>query len=78
MNVRAKFYVTTLHPNHGGKGGRVELVPVYSSDPGHENKAFWDATPSGKIEMYINNPDAFQFFAERLGGEYYVDFTPAL
>ena len=55
--------------------GTVGLSPVYSIDPGSENKAFWDATPSGSIEMQINNPDGFATF--ELGKEYYVDFTSA-
>lgn len=77
MSVRAKFYITTVAPSHGGKGGNVKLTPVYSSDPNHENKTFWDATPNGSIEMYIQNQAAFDFFTEKMGGEYYVDFTRA-
>jgi hypothetical protein len=77
--VRAKFFVSTLQPSQGGsKGGQVKLSPVYSADPEHENKAFWDATPSGEVTMYINNPVAFKFFMDHgLGSEFYVDFTPA-
>jgi hypothetical protein len=26
---------------------KVSMTPVYSTDPNHPNKAFWDATPSG-------------------------------
>lgn len=78
MAVRAKFYITTLESYHTANGGgSVKLRPVYSTDPNHENKAFWDATPGGEISMQINNPAAFQFFAGRLGKEFYVDFTEA-
>ena len=77
MSVRAKFYITTLEPSHGGKGGTVKLRPVYSSDPQHENKAFWDATPSGEIALQINNPQAFLYFTDRIGKEFYVEFTQA-
>ena len=52
------------------------MTPVYSSDPNHENKAFWDATPSGSITLWINNPAGFATF--EVGKEYYVDFTPAV
>lgn len=80
MTVRAKFYVTTLEPWYQqGKrsGGTVKLRPVYSQDPQHENKAFWDATPNGEIAMGINNPDAFEFFYRNaIGHEFYVDFVP--
>lgn len=78
MPVRAKFYITTLEPYHGSKGGTVKLRPVYSQDPNHENKQFWDATPGGEISMQINNPGAFAFFSERIGKEFYVDFSDAL
>jgi hypothetical protein len=80
MSVRAKFYISTLEPTHRSDGqlaGNVKLSPVYSSDQNHENKKFWDATPSGSITMYINNPEAFKFFAGQLGKEFYVDFTVA-
>ncbi len=77
--VRAKFFVTTLEPWYGSKGGMVKLRPVYSQDPNHENKSFWDATPNGDISLSINNPAAFSFFMEHaLGYEFYVDFMPVL
>lgn len=72
MMVRAKFYVSNVTP-WGWGGGEVFLVPVYSEDPNHENKSFWDATPSGEIRMGINNQKAFDQF--ELGKEYYIDFT---
>ncbi|HQT97979.1 MAG TPA: hypothetical protein PK416_08895 [Thermodesulfobacteriota bacterium] len=79
MTVRAKFTVVKVQPfgteEYPMDGGSVILAPVYSEDPNHENKAFWDATPSGTIEMNINNPKAFGQF--ELGKEYYIDFTPA-
>jgi len=78
--ARAKFYVSTLEPWYAGAkppGGMVKLRAVYSQDPNHENKAFWDATPNGEIVLGINNPVAFKFFHElALGHEFYVDFIP--
>lgn len=70
--TRAKFKVVSKDPC---ETGAVTFAPVYSSDPKHENKSFWDATPSGTIQMWISNPAAFSQF--ELGKEYYVDFTPA-
>jgi hypothetical protein len=67
--VRAKFIVVAK-----GVEGTVKLSAVYSSDPDHENTAFWNATPSGTIDMFITNKTAFAGF--ELGKEYYVDFTP--
>jgi hypothetical protein len=72
MSVRAKFRVELKDP---GEQGNVTLRPVYSDDPNHENKSFWDATPAGEIQMWISNPAAFSQF--ELGKEYYIDFTPA-
>lgn len=69
-SVRAKFRcVRREYP------GGVKLSAVYSEDPEHENKKFWDATPSADLEMWISNPRAAEFF--ELGAEYYLDFTPA-
>lgn len=54
----------------------LELFPVYGNgDPNHENTKFWQASPSGKIELGVVNLDAVKDL--ELGGEYYVDFTPA-
>jgi hypothetical protein len=77
--VRAKFYVSqvTYYGQQGKKannGGEVQLRPVYSNEPNHENKSFWDATPSGLLTMSIKSDAIAQF---ELGQEYYIDFTPA-
>lgn len=76
MRIRAKFRVHLLEKNRGGgTGGLVKLSPVYSTDAEHENKQFWDATPTGEISMWINRDQAFSAFREN--AEYYVDFTLA-
>jgi len=49
----------------------VVFIPVGDDSP--ENKLFWDATPSGKIEFTYMNPEALEELV--LGREYYVDFT---
>jgi hypothetical protein len=77
--VRAKFWVQSAkrwQPAPKESGGEVVLIPVYSTDPNHENKAFWDATPSGQITMSISNPPAFAQFEAHLGKEFYIDITP--
>lgn len=53
----------------------VILKPVTADDENPENRAFWEASPNGKIEMSINNPAGAEVF--ELGKSYYVDFTPA-
>lgn len=76
MNIRAKMYVQEKAQNgnqHGAyEGGRVKLNPVYGDTP--ENKAFFQSTPSGQIEMSVSQA-AFDLF--ELGAVYYVDFTMA-
>lgn len=71
--VRAKFRVTALTKTDYGTV--IEMAPVYSEDPKHENKLFWDATPSGRLEMTIRNETAAEVFVKN--AEYYLDFTQA-
>lgn len=91
--VRAKFAVqkieTTLHRKSPRKPDgtsdhqnpytvemrTIVLSPVYSEDPESENRRFWDASPAGEIRLGTINPQAWHAF--ELGGEYYIDFTPA-
>lgn len=72
--TRAKFKVMLKSP-YSYQGGEIAMAPVYSTDPAHENRAFWDATPNGEIKLRINNQAAFDNFEQ--GAEYYVDFTKA-
>jgi len=68
--IKTKFNVASI-TYYGNAGGmQVILYPVMNNSP--ENEEFWKKTPSGEIELYIDNPDIkFEF------GEYYVDFTKA-
>ncbi len=72
MDVRAKFHVIQKTQYHGGSGNVVLQAVTNTSE---ENKSFWKYTPSGKIEMGIDNPIAFE--ALELGAEYYVTFEKA-
>lgn len=72
--VRAKFTVTEVHSFHYGTSKKHILTPVYdSSIP--EDRRFAQATPSGRIEMYVDNPPASDELA--IGKTFYVDFTEA-
>ena len=51
----------------------VELLAVTGDTA--ENKAFFAATPTARIELTISNPAAAETF--ELGKEYYCDFSPA-
>ena len=77
MTIRAKFLVqsitTTKRWNGPGHIGTVKLSPVSSGS--EENKKFYEATPSGSIEIGTINAEALAKF--EIGKEFYVDFTPA-
>lgn len=54
----------------------LNFTPVYANnDPKHENSKFWDASPSGSLQLGTINPEAWSQF--ELGKDYYLDFTPA-
>jgi hypothetical protein len=74
--VRAKFFVKQIINHHNGdpnadQAGEVVLGPVY--DDANKDWSKW--TPQGEIKMTITNPAALDAF--ELGGQYFVDFTPA-
>jgi hypothetical protein len=87
--VRGKFRVRAIEiidSNHQNRETKVwepvvlttvKLSPVCfdPNNPDSENSTFWDASPSGDIQLGCINPDAAAEFV--LGAEYYVDFTKA-
>lgn len=58
--VTAKFSVT--HVSDYGTYRQVFLNPVYSSDKSSPNYSWSQYTPSGKLEMTITNPTAYEQF----------------
>lgn len=75
-SVRAKFFVSDVNVYSINPPQRqITLKPVYSTNPEHENKQFWDATPNGELKMTVNNSAAAEFF--KPGTEYYIDFSEA-
>jgi hypothetical protein len=74
--TRAKFTVQAKLPNlhSNGIGGRIVLAAVTGKEGEAENKTFWEATPSGLIDMHITNQSAFDSF--RQNQQFYIDFTP--
>lgn len=61
--ITARFYVAEMtrrayDPSHV----TVRLQPAYKDG---RNAAWTKATPSGSIELQVNNPDAAAWFAER-------------
>lgn len=87
MSVKAKFKVDSINRiqthvydgNGGYKPGEMQTIvlsPVYGNgDPNHENTKFWQASPSGRIELGCVNLEAAKQF--ELGKEYYLTFDPA-
>lgn len=76
--VDARFYVTKVELTPGSEGGKVTLAPAYR---GARNAGWAAATPSGSIEMWINNPAAFAQFTKAVnhvgGPEFDIHFLHA-
>ena len=78
MSVRAKFTCNSItRQQHWDKSKgeiqSIKLAPVTSGS--EENKAFYEATPSGEISLNTLNQAAGNYF--ELGKEYYIDFVKA-
>jgi hypothetical protein len=71
--VRAKFQVQAITETSWG-AKIFKLAPMYDTSI-EEDRRYSKATPSGSLEMQINNPPAAAFF--ELGKSYYIDFTKA-
>ena len=71
--VRAKFQVTKVAKTLYGQA-EVTLTPQYDALI-EEDRRFAKATPSGTIQLYIDNPLASDYLA--LGKFFYVDFSEA-
>ena len=74
--IRAKFKVTeiiekTFNPDYSQK--TIVLTPQYDQKIA-EDVSFQKATPTGRMEMQIDNPAALA--AMPVGTVFYVDFTP--
>jgi hypothetical protein len=91
MPVRAKFRLNSwteeLHSTGTHVDGKyvpgppvpkrtLNFTAVYGNgDPNHENTKFWNASPSGSMQLGCINQEAWKQF--EIGKEYYLDFTPA-
>lgn len=83
MSVRAKMKCVEIATRESNRydpetrktiPGTNEVVRL-SAVQGDENRPWSQYTPQASVELYITNPDAVRQFA--VGGEYFVDFTPA-
>ena len=78
MKVVAKFRCNSIEYFSADPGGsrRIKLSPVYpSKNASEEDKAFWKYTPSGSLEMQVDNPPAADLF--EIGKAYYLTFEAA-
>ena len=72
--TRCKFVVTAVtRTNWSPTGATLRLTTQYDSTI-PEDQRFAIATPSGTIEINVDNPAAVEFLG--LGKTFYVDFTP--
>lgn len=71
--VRAKFTVTKVAKTSYGQT-EITLSPQYDQTI-PEDLRFQKATPSGQLQMTVDNPTAVEFL--ELGKAYYLDLTPA-
>jgi len=83
MSIAARFYVReiVMHATRVSGSGWADPAPnitvklnVVSGAKGEANKAWASATPVGEISMTIGNPDAAQWFIDRLNQDIAVSF----
>jgi hypothetical protein len=75
MSIRCKFKLDSITKSvsSGVEVASIAMTPVTSGS--EENKAFWKWTPSGQLVVATVNAEAVAGL--KLGGEYYLDITPA-
>lgn len=69
--IRAKFRLSSI-THHDWGAVTVKLQPQYDETI-PEDQRFYDATPSGSLEMMVNNPAALSQL--ELGEFFYIDLT---
>ena len=78
MSVRAKLKLTCITTKEFTEGYPKSTTLRFdcqydTSTP--EDQRFAKATPSGHVELVVDNPSALDQFVA--GKDYYLDFTPA-
>ena len=71
MTVRAKLHLTS-ETNYEWGGKKLRFETRYD-DTIPEDRRFQKATPTGHIDIHIDNPAALEQF--KIGKDYYVDFS---
>lgn len=73
MSVRAKFTLDSITRTSWGTATVLKFQAV-GADEVPENQRYHKYTPSGCLEISVDNPAAVEQF--ELGKSYYLDFTP--
>lgn len=73
MAVKARFYVSQVTSFAYNK--EQVAVVLQAVARGEENRDWAAATPSGNIQMTVNNPTAATWFKDRLGAEVSILFA---
>jgi len=72
--IRAKFRVMSVTQDVYDSFARtIKLAPQYDQTI-PEDQRFAEATPTGELSMYVNNPAAIAEL--ELGRIFYLDFVP--
>lgn len=73
MTIRAKFRcISETRSAFNAEQRTLVFQPMYDPKLVDEDRSFAKYTPSGKLEIVVDNPNA----AFVLGQDYYLDFTP--
>jgi hypothetical protein len=73
MKIRAKFRLMSETKNaYNAEQRLLVFQSMYDPDLVAEDRSYAKATPSGKLEITVDNPNA----TFELGKDYYLDFTP--
>lgn len=70
--IRAKMQLEHVIPQTWG-GVKAIFRCIYDANKNPEDISFAKATPTGLVEMQVDNPEAIKQFV--IGEYYYVDFT---
>jgi hypothetical protein len=73
--VRGKFKLDSITRVSWSPTAQVFKFNAVCDNSTEENKRYAKYTPSGFLEMTVDNPPAQEFF--ELGKTYYLDFTKA-
>lgn len=78
MQVKAKFMLTGHNHQGWGNGDRHEFTFTPQYDPNlPEDQRFNKASPSGTMTITVDNPGVVEFWRDRVGKQFYLDFTQA-